>query len=261
MQHIQYFVDIGYNDPMRINHYVSSAGICSRRKADELILSNNIKVNGEIANKLGIGVTDSDNVEVYKNGSWIKVALPNHTITYAVFKPLGYTSTASDKFAKRIVIDLVPEIPRVFSVGRLDEDSQGLILLTNDGELSNRLSHPSHHVQKTYIAKISIPPKYDLSQIPANLSKLESGIYIDERKTSPSKITMLHKLNNTSNNFEVKIVISEGRNRQIRKMFQKIGLNVVELTRIAIGRLELSALKLQPGKYRILTEKEIALLG
>lgn len=257
MQHIQYFVDIGYNDPMRINHFISSAGICSRRKADELILSKMIKVNREIVSELGIGVSEGDNVEVYKNGSWIKVALPEHTITYAVFKPSGYTSTASDKFAKRIVTDLVPESPRVFSIGRLDEDSQGLILLTNDGELSNRLSHPSHHVQKTYIAKISIPPKYDLSQIPANLSKLESGIFIDERKTSPAKITMLHKLVGESNFFEVKIVISEGRNRQIRKMFQKIGFNVVELTRIAIGRLELSALKLQSGKYKILTAKDL----
>jgi 23S rRNA pseudouridine2605 synthase len=245
---------------MRINHFIASAGICSRRKADEMVKAGMIKVNNLIIREVGLEISLTDVVEVNKSGIWSIISTPATTITYAVNKPAGYTSTAEDRFAKNLVIDLVPKNPRVFTIGRLDKDSEGLILLTNDGDLTNRLTHPSNHVQKTYIAIIGVPPKYDTSQISANLSKLESGVFIDNRKTAQSYIRLTHPMNKLTNTFEVKITLSEGRNRQIRKMFQKIGLNVLKLTRIAIGGLELKSLKIATGKYKILNSKELSLL-
>jgi 23S rRNA pseudouridine2605 synthase len=245
---------------MRINHFIASAGICSRRKADEMVKAGMIKVNHIIIREVGLEISLTDIVEVNKSGTWSIISTPTTTVTYAVNKPAGYTSTAEDRFAKNLVIDLAPKNPRVFTIGRLDKDSEGLILLTNDGELTNRLTHPSNHVSKTYIATIGIPPKYDINQIATNLSKLESGVFIDDRKTAPSKINILHPVNKQSHTFEVKIVLSEGRNRQIRKMFQKIGLNVLKLNRIAIGKLELNSLKIASGKYKVLNSKELSLL-
>ena len=244
---------------MRINHYISSAGVCSRRKADELIVTGLVKLNGVIHRNVGTEIKTSDNVEVFINGIWSIISIPTNTITYAVNKPVNYTSSSKDKFADKLIVDLVPKIPRVFSVGRLDDVSEGLILLTNDGNMVNQLTHPSKHVRKTYIATVSIPLKYNHRLLSANLSKLESGVMIDKKLTAPSKISLLSTPSKIINTFEVKIVLSEGRNRQIRKMFQKIGLNVAKLTRVAIGKLELKSLKLKPGQYKVLSEKEIAL--
>lgn len=244
---------------MRINHFISRAGVCSRRKADELVVAGKIRINGDVIRDVGIDVAINSMVEISKNGVWSKIMLPSKTVTYALNKPVGFTSTSADKHARHLITELVPKFPRVYSVGRLDEDSEGLILLTNDGELTNRLTHPSNHVAKTYIALVSIPPKYEIRQLSANLSKLESGVLIDGHLTGPAKLKLISN-HASANNIEVKIVLSEGRNRQIRKMFQKIGLNVVKLTRIAIGKLELKALKINPGQYKVLSEKEYALL-
>lgn len=231
---------------MRLNKYIAGSGICSRRKADELTLNGNVKINGVTVKTPGYQVYPEDRVEV--NGR--SIFLSEKKIYIALNKPVGYVTTMSDEKSRPTVADLISDIPeRIFPVGRLDYNTSGLLIMTNDGELANRLSHPSNHVEKMYRARVS--------GILSNkkLNALRKGVDIGGFITSPAKVKLVKQ---TERSAIVDIIIHEGKNRQVRKMFKAIGSPVQELKRIAIGNLQLSRLK--EGTYRKLSKEEIRYL-
>lgn len=231
---------------MRLNKYIASAGICSRRKADELITNGNVKVNGAVCNVLGTDVTESDEVSV--NGRVIEVSAKK--VYIALNKPAGYITSMQDEKDRPTVADLVSDIPeRVFPVGRLDYDTTGLLIMTNDGDLAQRLAHPSHEVYKTYVAEV----EGVLSG--ARLGKLRKGVDIGGFVTAPAKVRVLKQKPRTAT---VEISIHEGKNRQVRKMLAAVGNRVISLERIAVGDIVLG--RLLKGHYRKLNDKEIEYL-
>ena len=225
---------------MRLNKYIAAAGIASRRKADELTKNGNVKINGVVMKEPGYDVLPDDTVEV--NG---RVIEQNEKKVYiALNKPKGFVTTMNDDKDRLTVADLVADIPeRVFPVGRLDYNTSGLLLMTNDGELANKLSHPRHHVEKTYRAKVSgvLSDK--------RMAALRKGVDIGGFVTSPAKVRLIKQT------AVAEITIHEGKNRQVRKMFKAVGCPVQELQRIAIGDIFLARLK--EGTYRKLTKQEI----
>ena len=228
---------------MRLNKYIAQSGIASRRKADELTINGNVKVNGRVMKELGYDVLPDDTVEV--NGRVISA--DEKKVYIALNKPKGFVTTMSDDKDRLTVADLVSDIPeRIFPVGRLDYNTTGLLIMTNDGDLANKLSHPRHHVEKTYRAKVSgvLSGK--------RMSALRKGVDIGGFVTSPAKVTIVKQ---TEKSAIATITIHEGKNRQVRKMFKAIGCPVQELTRIAIGDIQLARLK--EGTYRKLTRQEI----
>ncbi|MCR5481720.1 MAG: rRNA pseudouridine synthase [Clostridia bacterium] len=231
---------------MRLNKYIAHCGIASRRKADELIVNGNVKINGAVMKELGYDVSDEDVVEV--NGS---VAKPDAKLVYVMLnKPKGYITSLSDEKDRPVVTELLTDITeRVYPVGRLDYNTSGMLLLTNDGDLANRLTHPKHHIYKTYRAKIS--------GILSNerVARLRKGVDIGGFVTSPAIVNVIKQ---GERNAVVEIKIAEGKNRQVRKMFAAVGNKVLELERTAIGELYMG--RLMEGHYRKLTQKEIEYL-
>ncbi|MCL1988744.1 MAG: rRNA pseudouridine synthase [Firmicutes bacterium] len=229
---------------MRLQKYLANAGVASRRKAEVLIVDGRVSINGEIITELGTTVTATDIValdgEIIQNNAELVYIMLN--------KPIGVITSVSDPQNRPVVLDFVKDIPqRIFPVGRLDYDSSGLLLLTNDGDFAQKMGHPSHSVEKIYIAT--------LQGIPTNqaLKTFRQGIKIDKTtKTAPAKIKILETTKLTC---KVRIIIGEGKNRQIRKMCDKIGHPVLKLKRIAIGKLQLE--NLPTGKYRKLTNLEV----
>lgn len=231
---------------MRINKFLSENGIASRRAADKLIEEGRVEVNGSLA-VMGQTINESDVVSV--DGK--TVARGVKTEYYIMNKPKGYLCTVSDDRGRKTVMDLLPEgCGKVVPVGRLDYDTEGLLILTNDGELTYRLTSPKSEIPKTYLARI------EGRVTEAMLNKIRPGIEIDGRLTKKCKI----KIVETNKNFtKIHITITEGRNREIRKMFEAIGKNVDFLKRISIGALTLSGL--DRGEVRKLTESEIFYLS
>lgn len=228
---------------MRINKYIAGSGLCSRRKADELILNGNVKVNGAVLKEPGYDVQEGDRVTV--NGT--DIAEQEEAVYYLLNKPVGYVTTAKDEQDRATVLDLVPDIAeRVFPVGRLDMNTSGALILTNDGNASYRLSHPKHQVFKTYHALVSGVMSKE------KLWKLRNGIDIGGYVTKPARVTLLKENKNST---LMEISISEGKNRQVRKMCKAVGNPVQELRRISIGEVRLGRLK--EGTYRKLTKDEI----
>ena len=224
---------------MRINKYIAASGICSRRAAELLITQGRVMLNGKIINELGIDVLDSDEVKV--DG---KAILPNDKNIYLVMnKPKGYITTSKDQFGRPCIMDLIKNKQRVYPVGRLDMDTEGIIILTNDGEFSNKVIHPRNKITKTYVVKI----KQQLSK--EQLEALAEGVDIGGYITKPAKVRLLNK-------DELEIKISEGKNRQIRKMCEAVSIIVYSLKRTAIGELTLDGI--QSGKY-IKMDKEVIL--
>lgn len=243
---------------VRIQHFLSQSGVCSRREGERLIENSRIRVNGVTLAQQGTTINpEIDKVEFYSNGKWDIVKTDEKLIYYALNKPAGVTVTTKDPHAKSVITDLVPKSPRVYPVGRLDEDSNGLIILTNDGDLAQKLTHPSNHIVKTYIATIKFGSSYDISLLPLSLSKISKGVLIENYRTAPAKIRMIGDINHQNKTFINEVQISEGKNRQIRKMYQKIGLNVISLERIAIGNLKLRELNIKPGKFKIISQPTI----
>lgn len=230
---------------MRINKYIALSGVCSRRDADILIQEGRVSVNGSILKTLGAQVLDSDIVEL--DGKRIR---PSSTkVYYLLNKPLGYVTTTDDQFGRPKVTDLVPDLFRVFPVGRLDYNTTGLLILTNDGDFANKISHPSFDLIKTYVAKIN---GLITSQ---ELSELSQGINLSGRMTSKAKYTLISQ---DSQNSVVQVQIHEGRNRQIRRSFEAFGYAVLELDRTKIGPLEKG--NLSCGQYRTLEAEELELI-
>ena len=231
---------------VRLNKYIADAGICSRRKADELIGNGNVKVNGATMKELGYQVEDGDVVMV--NGKKIETA--GKKVYVVVNKPLGYITSMDDDKDRATVAELVSDIPeRLFPVGRLDYNTSGLLIMTNDGQLTYTLTHPKHEVYKTYIAKVAGV----LSD--ARIAKLRKGVDIGGFITSPAKVKVIKQM---PRHAIVEISIREGKNRQVRKMFAAVGNKVQELQRVSIGEIKLG--RLMEGHYRKLNREEIEYL-
>ena len=228
----------------RLQKYLAEAGIASRRKAEELILAGQVKVNGKVVTELGTKV-NSDRDKVYFQNELVK--LKKKKIYILLNKPAGYISATKDQFDNPSVLHLVDNIKeRLFPVGRLDKDTTGALLLTNDGDFSYHLTHPKHEVSKTYIAEVAGRPTDEEMRL------FMKGVYIDGKKTYPAKIRIVKEMKKNS---IVEIIIHEGRNRQVKKMCEEIGHKVVSLQRAAIGGLTVEGLK--EGSWRHLTPKEI----
>lgn len=227
-------------EEIRLQKFMADCGVASRRKCEEIILQGKVKVNGIKVTELGTKVTEADEVSV--NGEIIKKVFKK--IYIAMNKPIGYITSVSDEFDRPTVMNLVEDeiFTRVYPVGRLDFDTEGLLIMTNDGDLTFKLTHPKHTVYKTYVATLNDVPH------PRDIEKLKKGVIIDGKKTQQPKVDWL------KDNI-VEISISEGRNRQVRKMFEAIGYEVVNLKRISIGNLVLGNIPL--GRWRHLSNAEI----
>ena len=230
----------------RLQKVIAESGIASRRKAEELILNGKVKVNGKTVLTLGTKVDKDDDIEV--NGLSIG---KEEKVYYLLNKPREVITSVSDDKGRKTVVDLIGESKRIYPVGRLDYDTTGALLLTNDGELANLLMHPKNEIDKCYIAKINgiLNPK--------QLMMLKTGVLIDGVKTKKAKVKTrkIDKKNNTS---IVEVVIHEGKNHQVKKMFESIGYEVLKLKREKIAFLNLMGLK--SGEYRKLNPKEVKTL-
>ena len=231
---------------MRLNKYISQAGIASRRKADELTLKGKVRINGAVMKEPGYDVKEEDLVEV--DGRVVKQDAKK--VYVMLNKPIGFITSAADEKDRPTVMELVSEIEeRLFPVGRLDYNTSGMLLMTNDGDLAFKLAHPKHHIYKTYRARVS----GRLSD--ERLAKLRNGVDIGGFITSRAIVNVIKQAERSS---VVEIKIFEGKNRQVRKMFAAVGNKVLDLERVAIGELYLGHLK--QGHYRKLTRKEIEYL-
>jgi len=229
----------------RLQKYMARSGIASRRKCEEIILEGRVSVNGKAVSELGHKVEPFD--EVLLDG---KLILPEIKKVYiALNKPTGYVSTVKDERGRKTILDLIDVNERIYPIGRLDYDTSGLILLTNDGDIYNKIIHPREEKVKVYVAQI----KGILSQSEINI--FNNGLDIGGYVTAPAKIKILRAFENIT---EVEIVIHEGKNRQIRKMCEKINHIVIKLKRISVGKIYLD--DLEEGKWRYLTEDEISYL-
>jgi len=228
---------------LRLAKYLAHAGVCSRRSAEQLIAAGRVSVAGGVVSDPARDVGDDSGVAV--DGRAIVGA--ETRMLYALNKPLGVLSTARDTHGRRTVLDLLPDDgARLYPVGRLDRDTSGLLLLTNDGDLANRLTHPRYEVPKTYRARLGGGPP-----AAAALARLRSGVELDDGVTAAARVRRVGP-------GEIELTIHEGRNRQVRRMCEAVGHPVLELCRVAFGPLRLGSLA--PGEHRRLTDAEVARL-
>jgi 23S rRNA pseudouridine2605 synthase len=228
----------------RLQKAIAHSGYCSRRAAEKLIEAGKVKVNHQVVKELGYKVNSDDLIEV--EGKKLKKEKHEYFI---LFKPRGVISAARDDKGRTTVVDLIDTArTRIYPVGRLDYDTTGLLLLTNDGDFANKMMHPSNKIKKTYIAFV------DGLIEPAQIKKLEQGVVIEGYKTAKAKARILEK-DFKNKNSKVQIVISEGKNHQIKNMFEAVGLRVRKLHREKYGHLNLNGLV--PGAYRKLKKQEI----
>jgi 23S rRNA pseudouridine2605 synthase len=230
---------------MRLAKHLAHAGVASRRAAEAMIAAGRVRVNGELVRDPARDVDERSRVEV--DGR--PLAGPEPHVVYALHKPVGVLSTASDSHGRPTVVELLGETCRLYPVGRLDADSSGLILLTNDGELANRLTHPRYEVPKTYRVHVGGGP---VGERP--LRALRTGVELEDGPTAPAQVRLVGEGGD-----ELELTIREGRNRQVRRMCEAVGHPVLALQRIAFGPLRLG--DLQPGAHRRLGEVELRKLG
>ena len=227
---------------MKLNLYLARSGVASRRKSAELVKGGRVSVNGKTVLVPSREVAGKDKVSI--DG---KKVSPERFVYLAVNKPVGFTCTLKDPFAEKKVVDLVPRsLGRLYPVGRLDRDSSGLVILTNDGDFSQRLNHPSYGVEKEYLVVVAPP----VSRKEAAL--LKAGVLYEGEQLSASEVIILKKEPGKST---LRIILKEGKKREIRRMFGSLGRHVLTLQRVRIGNITLG--KLELGKYRSLSEKEI----
>ncbi|MGM0507636.1 MAG: pseudouridine synthase [Fusobacteriota bacterium] len=227
----------------RINKFLANLGIAARRKIDDMIEDGRVKVNGKKA-QLGQKVTPDDSIEI--DGDNINTEKEIKNVYYLLNKPQKVLSATSDYTNRKLVVDFIKDDKRVYPVGRLDYDTEGIIILTNDGDIVNRILRPSAKVYKTYLAKVEGKLSYN------DLKLLEEGIYLQDGLTLPAKAKVERRI---KGNTWVEIKIREGRNRQVRRMFDQINHPVMFLRRTQIGKIKIG--NLLPGEYRDLTKKEL----
>jgi len=228
----------------RIQKVIAQAGIASRRKAEQLIQEGKVTVNGKVVKELGMKVGPNDQIEV--SGVPVEKEEP---VYYLLYKPRGVISAVSDDKGRKTVVDLFPFVEkRIYPVGRLDYDTSGLLLLTNDGDFANALMHPKYEIEKTYVAKVKGIPSREL------MRQLERGVMLEDGKTAPAKVKMI-SMDRRKQTSIIELTIHEGRNRQVRRMFEAIGMPVIKLKREAYGFLTLHGVN--TGDFRELTPHEV----
>jgi 23S rRNA pseudouridine2605 synthase len=226
---------------MRLNRFLAAAGVASRRKCDELIAAGRVTINGRVCTDFSAQPDERDHVKVDR-----KLVHAERTMTLAMHKPAGFVSTRSDPHAHDTIFDLLPpKFPRLFNIGRLDAQSEGLLLLTNDGDLAQQLTHPRHEVDKEYEITLARPWDNSLAQ------KLLRGITLDGKR---ARISRVHSIGPT----RLRVVLHQGLNQQIRRMFYAIGYEVKRLVRVRVGNLRLGSLP--RGEWRMLTKDELSAL-
>lgn len=231
----------------RVQKVIAECGYCSRRSAEKLILQGKVKVNGKVVLELGTKVSKGDSIEV----EGVVIDNNKNYEYYLLYKPRGVVSTTSDDKGRKCVVDLIDTTTRIYPVGRLDYDTTGVLILTNDGKLANKLMKPNSEIDKTYIAKIEgILTGYDIK-------RLRKGIIIDGKKTS-NAIVKLKNISKEKQTSLVEIIIHEGKNHQVKKMIEAVGKKVIKLKRERYAFLDLKGLK--AGEYRRLSNKEVAIL-
>ena len=231
----------------RLNKFIASSGLCSRRKADEMIEAGKVLVNGKVVKELGFQVGPKDKVVIDK-----QLIKPQRHEYYKFYKPAGYITTASDEKNRKTIYDIIPqELRHLKPVGRLDKESTGLIILTNDGELANKLMHPSSNIEKTYVVKV------DGLVTGKDIKTLRNGVIINGNKTYPAKVK-LKSYNKKTDKSIVVLTIHEGKNHQVKNMFKVLGYDVLKLKREKYADLGLVGLRV--GEYRKLTNKEVSVL-
>ena len=227
----------------RLQKVIAEAGYASRRKAEELIKAGKVFVNGEKVTEMGFKVNGNDIIDI--NGKPLKKEEKEY---YLLNKPRGVVTTTSDDKDRKVVTDLIETTKRIYPIGRLDYDTTGALILTNDGELTNLLNHPSSEIQKVYVAKIEGIVE------PYKVKKLSDGVIVDGKKTSKAKVR-IKKLDKKNDASYIELTIHEGRNHQVKKMFEAIGYNVIKLKREKYAFLDVNSLK--SGEYRKLNTKEV----
>ena len=228
----------------RLQKVIAEKGYCSRRKAEELIAQGKVEVNGKIITEMGYKVSYEDDILVEGN----QLSDKEEKVYFLLNKPRGVVTTAHDEKGRKTVVDLIPTTTRIYPVGRLDYDTTGMLILTNDGELTSLLTHPKNNVLKTYVAKVN---GFLTSE---NANKLKNGVYIDGKKTHKA-LVKVKKYDKKTNTSLVELTIHEGKNHQVKKMFEAIGLKVLKLRREKIAFLTLTGLK--SGEARELTIHEV----
>ncbi len=227
----------------RLQKVIAESGITSRRKAEDLITNGKVKVNGEVVTELGTKVSEKDEIQV--NNEVIEKEIKEY---YLLNKPRGVVTTTSDDKGRKTVIDLVPSKGRIYPVGRLDYDTTGVLILTNDGEFTNILTHPNNEIDKVYIAKLKGIIKGE------QIKELEKGIKLDDSIVKATKVK-LKKVDQKSNTCMVQITIHEGKNHQVKRMFDSVGFEVLKLKREKVAFFDLK--DLQSGEFRKITPKEV----
>lgn len=228
----------------RLQKIIAASGIASRRKAEDLIREGRVKVNGIIVTELGTKVTGKEEISV--DGV---ILSKEEKVYFLLNKPRGVVTTTDDEKKRKTVVDLIETEKRIYPVGRLDYDTTGALILTNDGDFANRLMHPSFHMDKVYLAKVKGILKGE------QINALKNGVLIDGKKTEKARVK-LRKVDTKKNTCMIELTIHEGHNHQVKKMFEAIGFEVEKLTRLRFGFLDVK--KLKSGEYRSLTPKEVS---
>ena len=227
----------------RLQKVIANSGFCSRRKAEELIIAGKVLVNGKVVNELGTKVNDSDEISVEG-----KILEKEEKVYYLLNKPRGVVTTVADDKNRTTVVDLINTDKRIYPVGRLDYDTTGVLILTNDGEFANLMMHPKNEVDKVYLAKV------EGIATGKEIGMLENGVVIDGVKVVASRVK-LKKVNKAKEECFIELTIHEGKNHQVKKMLEQVGLPVIKLTREKIAFLTVD--KLKSGEYRKLNNKEV----
>ena len=230
----------------RLQKYIASTGYCSRRKAEKLISAGKVKINGKIVSELGSKVSGKEDIEI--EGQLLK---REDKVYYLLNKPREVVTTCNDDKNRKTVVDLIDTDKRIYPIGRLDYDTTGVLLLTNDGDFANILMHPNNNIEKVYIAKIRGLIKGD------SINKMKNGVEIDGKKTEKCRVK-LRKSDIKTNTSMVEVVIHEGRNHQVKKMFEAVGFEVLKLKRERVGMFTLQGLT--SGDYRMLSPKEVSIV-
>ena len=230
----------------RIQKVIANAGICSRRKAEELIEAGKVKVNGQVITELGYKVSDKDEIMVND-----RIVEKTDKVYFLLNKPRGVVTTTSDDKGRKTVVDLIDTEYRIYPIGRLDYDTTGALLLTNNGEFANLIMHPKNEIDKVYLAKVEGIATGDI------VKQLEKGVVVDEIKLSSSRVK-IKKIDKEKEESFIELTIHEGKNHQVKKMLEAVKLPVIKLTRERIAFLDVKNLK--SGEYRKLNKKEVSQL-